>query len=344
MTLDLDLQELLASASDVRAADLPIRPRRLRRTSALRALVRENRLHPSMLVAPLFVQPGSGRREPIRSMPGQARFTPDLAALEAARLADLGVGGVILFGLPAAKDAIGSGASAEDGIVQDALRRIRALELPLVTIADTCLCEYTDHGHCGPLGTDGSVDNDAALVRLAETAVAQARAGADIVAPSAMMDGQVGAIRAALDAEGFGQTAIMAYASKHASAFYGPFREAADSAPAFGDRHGYQMDPANGREAIREMTLDVAEGADILLVKPALPGLDLVAAARARFDVPIAAYQVSGEFAMIAAAAERGWLDGRRAMTEAVTAIVRAGAGIVITYAAADLATWIREE
>jgi porphobilinogen synthase len=228
--------------------------------------------------------------------------------------------------------------------VQDAFRRIRALELPLATIADTCLCEYTDHGHCGPLAADGSVDNDAALVRLAETAVAQARAGADIVAPSAMMDGQVGAIRTALDREGFGQTAIMAYASKHASAFYGPFREAADSAPAFGDRRGYQMDPANGREALREMDLDVAEGADILLVKPALPGLDLVAAARARFDVPIAAYQVSGEFAMIAAAAERGWLDGRRAMTEAVTAIVRAGAGIVITYAAADLATWWRDE
>ncbi|HZC31878.1 MAG TPA: porphobilinogen synthase, partial [Candidatus Bathyarchaeia archaeon] len=301
-------------------------------------------LHPSMLVAPLFVQPGSGRREAIGSMPGQARLTPDLAAQEAARLAELGVGGVILFGLPAAKDAVGSEASAEDGIVQDAFRRIRALELPLVTIADTCLCEYTDHGHCGPLATDGSVDNDAALIRLAETAVAQARAGADVVAPSAMMDGQVRAIRAALDAEGFGQVAIMAYASKHASAFYGPFREAADSAPAFGDRRGYQMDPANGREAIREMALDVAEGADILLVKPALPGLDLVAAARARFDVPIAAFQVSGEFAMIAAAAERGWLDGRRAMTEAVTAIVRAGAGIVITYAAADIATWIRAE
>jgi porphobilinogen synthase len=246
--------------------------------------------------------------------------------------------------LPETKDALGSEASDDAGTVQAAFRRIRALELPLATIADTCLCEYTDHGHCGPLAADGSVDNDAALVRLAETAVAQARAGADIVAPSAMMDGQVGAIRAALDGEGFGQTAIMAYASKHASAFYGPFREAADSAPAFGDRRGYQMDPANGREALREMELDIAEGADILLVKPALPALDLVAAARARFDVPIAAYQVSGEFAMIAAAAERGWLDGRRAMTEAVTAIVRAGAGIVITYAAADLATWLREE
>jgi len=297
-----------------------------------------------MLVAPLFVRPGLGLREPVGSMPGVARVSPDLAAEEAARLADLGVGGVILFGLPEGKDALGSQASADDGIVQDAFRRIRALELPLVSIADTCLCEYTDHGHCGPLAVDGSVDNDAALVRLAETAVAQAQAGADIVAPSAMMDGQVAAIRTALDAAGFEGIAIMAYASKHASAFYGPFREAADSAPAFGDRRGYQMDPANGREAIREMALDVAEGADILLVKPALPGLDLIAAARARFDVPIAAYQVSGEFAMIAAAAERGWIDGRRAMTEAVTGIVRAGAGIVITYAAADLATWLRED
>jgi porphobilinogen synthase len=326
------------------AVVLPVRPRRLRRTPALRALVRETRLHPAMLVAPLFVCPGSDVRVPIASMPGQARLSPDLAAREAARLAGLGVGGVILFGLPESKDALGTEASAEDGIVQDAFRRIRALELPLVTVADTCMCEYTDHGHCGPLAADGSVDNDAALVRLAEIAVSQARAGADIVAPSAMIDGQVAAIRAALDAGGFAQTAIMAYAAKHASAFYGPFREAADSAPAFGDRRTYQMDPANGREALREMELDVAEGADILLVKPALPGLDLVAAARARFDLPIAAYQVSGEYAMLAAAAERGWLDGRRAMTEAVTAIVRAGAGIVITYAAADLATWLREE
>jgi len=341
MTLELGAPP--SSTSPRSTASLPVRPRRLRRTPALRALVRETRLHPSMLVAPLFVQPGLGRRDPIGSMPGQARLSADLAAEEAARLAGLGVGGIILFGLPVSKDPLGSEASADDGIVQDAFRRIRALELPLVKIADTCLCEYTDHGHCGPLAADGSVDNDAALVRLAETAVTQARAGADVVAPSAMIDGQVGAIRAALDEEGFEQTPIMAYASKHASAFYGPFREAADSAPAVGDRRGYQMDPANGREALREMALDVAEGADILLVKPALPGLDLVAAARARFDLPIAAYQVSGEFAMIAAAAERGWLDGRRAMTEAVTAIVRAGAGIVITYAAADLATWLRE-
>jgi porphobilinogen synthase len=342
MTLDLEAPPSVAPNAS--AASLPVQLRRLRRTPALRALVRETRLHPSMLVAPLFVQPGLGGRDPIGSMPGQARLSVDLAAEEAARLAQLGVGGVILFGLPEAKDALGSEASADDGIVQDAFRRIRALDLPLVTIADTCLCEYTDHGHCGPLAADGTVDNDAALVRLADTAVAQARAGADIVAPSAMMDGQVAAIRSALDRAGFGQTAIMAYASKHASAFYGPFREAADSAPSFGDRRGYQMDPANGREALREMDLDVAEGADILLVKPAMSGLDLVAAARDRFDLPIAAYQVSGEFAMIAAAAERGWLDGRRAMTEAVIGIVRAGAGIVITYAAADLAMWIRDD
>jgi porphobilinogen synthase len=332
-----------APTRPLQPAAMPVRMRRLRRTPALRALVRETRLHPSMLIAPLFICPGAGVRESIASMPGQARVSADVATEDAARLADLGVGGVILFGLPTHKDASGSEASAEDGPVQEALRRIEALERRIVTIADTCLCEYTDHGHCGPLAPDGSVDNDAALERLAETAVSQATAGADIVAPSAMMDGQVAAIRAALDSNGFQRTGIMAYAAKHASAFYGPFREAADSSPAFGDRRGYQMDPANGREAMHEMDLDINEGADLLLVKPALPGLDLIAAARSRFDVPIAAYQVSGEFAMIAAAAERGWLDGRRVMLEAVTAIVRAGAGIVITYAAADLATWLDE-
>jgi porphobilinogen synthase len=320
------------------------RPRRLRRSPAIRALVRETRLHPSMLVAPLFVQAGVEVREPIGSMPGVARMSPDVATQETARLARLGVGGVILFGLPEHKDPSGSEASTETGIVQEAFGRIKDAGLPIVAIADTCLCEYTDHGHCGPLAADGSVDNDAALERLAETSVSQARAGADMVAPSAMMDGQVRAIRTALDAAGFDQTPIMAYASKHASAFYGPFREAADSAPAFGDRRGYQMDPANGREAIREMALDVAEGADILLVKPALPGLDLIATARARFDLPVAAYQVSGEYAMLAAAGERGWIDQRRATLESVTAIVRAGADIVITYAAADIATWLRED
>lgn len=342
MTLDLESRPIAGSSGA--PIQITTRLRRLRRTPALRSLVQETRLHPSMLVAPLFVRPGRAVREPIGSMPGVARLSPDMAANEAARLAELGVGGVILFGLPDVKDPLGLDASADSGVVQDAFRRIRSLELPLVTIADTCLCEYTDHGHCGPLAPDGSVDNDAALVRLAETAVSQARAGAEIVAPSAMMDGQVAAIRAALDQAGFSETAIMAYAAKHASAFYGPFREAADSAPAFGDRRSYQMDPANGREALREMDLDVAEGADLLLIKPALPALDLIAAARARFDLPIAAYQVSGEFAMLMAAAERGWLDGRRAMTEAVSAIVRAGAGIVITYAAADLATWLRDE
>jgi porphobilinogen synthase len=344
MTLDLDTPPAVVDVETRQRATLPVRMRRLRRTPALRALIRETRLHPSMLVAPLFVRPGTKVREPIRSMPGQARLSSDLAVEEAARLADLGVGGVILFGLPETKDPSGSDASADDGIVQETFRRIRDRGLPLVAMADTCLCEYTDHGHCGPLAADGSVDNDAALVRLAATAVSQAGAGADVVAPSAMIDGQVGAIRSALDAAGFQDTAIMAYAAKHASAFYGPFREAADSTPAMGDRRGYQMDPANGREALREMELDVTEGADILLVKPALSGLDLIAAARARFDLPIAAYQVSGEFAMIAAAAERGWLDGRRATTEAVTAIARAGAGIVITYAAADLGAWLRDE
>ncbi len=338
-----------AASSTGPAADsgLPIpvvRPRRLRRSPALRALVRETRLDPAMLVAPVFVRPGRGIREPIASMPGVSRLSPDEAALEVDRLAAAGIGGVIFFGLPAVKDSVGSGASADDGIVQEALQRIRDRGPSIVLIADTCLCEYTDHGHCGPVARDGSVDNDAALVRLAETAASQARAGADVVAPSAMMDGQVAAIRAALDGSGASPTAIMAYASKTASAFYGPFREAADSAPSFGDRRAYQMDPANGREALREMALDVAEGADILLVKPALPCLDLVAAARQRFDLPIAAYQVSGEYAMIRAAADRGWLDGDRAMLEAVSSIVRAGAGIVITYAAARIAELIGGE
>jgi porphobilinogen synthase len=342
--IDLDRPASVpATAPDAGHAS-PARLRRLRRTPALRRLVRETRLDPAMLVAPMFVAAGRGLRQPIDSMPGVARLSPDVAAEEAGRLAELGVGGVLLFGLPEAKDPFGSDAWLDDGIVQETARRIAERNLPLVTIADTCLCEYTDHGHCGPLDRDGGVDNDSGVESLARTALSQARAGVDIVAPSAMLDGQVGAIRAALDSDGFAATAIMAYASKHASAFYGPFREAADSAPAFGDRRAYQMDPANGREAVREMALDVAEGADLLLVKPALSGLDLIAAARARFDLPVAAYQVSGEYAMVQAAAERGWIDGRRAMTEAVTAIVRAGAGIVITYAAADLAAWIRED
>jgi porphobilinogen synthase len=321
-----------------------IRPRRLRRTQGLRRLVAENRLDPAMLIAPIFVRSGRGLREPIASLPGVHRLSPDEAVLEAQDLSRLGVGGVLLFGLPDAKDPVGTGAWEDDGVVQEAFRRISDRGLPIVTMADTCLCEYTDHGHCGPLRVDGSVDNDEAIDRLAATAVSQARAGADIVAPSAMMDGQVAAIRQALDAAGFHDTAVMAYAAKTASAFYGPFREAAGSTPAFGDRRGYQLDPGNGREALHEMRLDVAEGADILLVKPGLPCLDLIAAARAAFELPVAAYQVSGEFAMIAAAAERGWIDGRRAMLEAVTSMVRAGAGMVITYGAADLARWIADD
>ena len=336
-----------AAPSGPGPADLPLlrdRPMRLRRHEALRRLVRETRLDPAMLIAPLFVQPGRGRRDPIASMPGVDRVSADEARRDAERLAALGVGAVLLFGIPDAKDADGTGAWTEEGIVQLALRELRAADLPLVLVADTCLCEYTSHGHCGPLTADGALDVDAARASLARTAVAQAEAGADIVAPSAMVDGQVAAIRAALDARGQAMTSVMAYASKAASAFYGPFREAADSAPAFGDRRSYQMDPANLREARRETALDVAEGADLLLVKPALTRLDLVADARRTYDLPIAAYQVSGEYAMLAAAAERGWLDGRRAMTEAVTSIVRAGADLVITYAAADLAAWIREE
>ncbi|MGI8703695.1 MAG: porphobilinogen synthase [Candidatus Limnocylindrales bacterium] len=320
-----------------------LRPRRLRRTPALRSLVRETRPESAALVAPLFVRPGRAPREPISSLPGQFRLSVDEAVREADRLAGLGVAGIILFGLPDAKDPLGSGASDPSGIVQTTLRALRSSIGDVVVIADTCLCEYTDHGHCGPLTSRGEVDNDAALERLAETAVSQAEAGADIVAPSAMMDGQVGAIREALDAAGHQGTAIMAYAAKTASAFYGPFREAADSAPAFGDRRGYQMDPANGREAMREMEQDVAEGADILLVKPALPSLDVLRRARERFDLPLAAYHVSGEYAMVAAAADRGWIDRRAVLTESITSIVRAGAGIVITYAAGDLAGWLGE-
>ena len=332
-----------AGSANAAAVDPTHRLRRMRRTPALRSLVRETRVHPRQLVAPIFVQPGRGVRSPISSLPGVARVSPDEAVADVARYVELGIGGVILFGLPASKDAEGSGAWIDDGIVQEALRRLRDTDPDLVLIADTCLCEYTDHGHCGPILADGSVDNDASIARLAETAVSQARAGADIVAPSAMMDGQVAAIRAGLDASGATGTAILAYAAKTASAYYGPFREAADSAPAFGDRRGYQMDPANGREALREMQVDVDEGADALLVKPAMPSLDILATARARFQLPIAAYQVSGEYAQIEAAARLGWIDRRRTHLEAVTSIVRAGADMVITYAAADLATWIRE-
>jgi porphobilinogen synthase len=319
------------------------RLRRTRRTETLRAFVRETRIHPRQLVAPMFVTPGRETREPVGSMPGVERVSPDEALRDARALQALGIGGVILFGLPADKDAVGTGGWIADGIVQETLRRMRDADLDLVLIADTCLCEYTDHGHCGPLLPDGRVDNDATIELFARTAASQAEAGADIVAPSGMMDGQVAAIRRGLDGDGHQDTAILAYAAKTASAFYGPFRDAAGSAPSFGDRRGYQMDPANARESMREIAVDIEEGADMLLVKPALPSLDILAAARARYDVPIGAYQVSGEYASIEAAAQRGWLDRRRALTESTTSILRAGADFVITYAAADLATWARE-
>jgi porphobilinogen synthase len=318
------------------------RPRRLRSNVAVRALVSETRLDPKQLVAPLFVVPGRGHRDGIASLKGHSRLSPDLAVVEARRLAGLGVGGVLLFGIPEAKDPEGRAAADRQGPVAEALRMLAAEKLPLALIADVCLCEYTTHGHCGVLSGD-RVDNDASLPLLADAAITYAESGADIVAPSAMMDGQVAALRSGLDGEGLEGTAIMAYATKHASVFYGPFREAAGSAPSFGDRKSYQMDPANGREALHEMELDAAEGADILMVKPAITSLDLLARARDRFDLRLAAYQVSGEAATIEAAAERGWIDRRGAILETLTAITRAGAGIVITYFAADAAAWLRE-
>jgi porphobilinogen synthase len=318
------------------------RPRRLRANSALRALVRETRLDPSQLVAPLFVINGHDQRHEIPSLKGHHRITPDLALREAHRFAELGIGGVLLFGIPDSKDPEGSGAEDPRGPVPETLRLLRREGLPIALIADVCLCEYTSHGHCGILDGD-KVDNDASLPRLAAAAIAYAEAGADIVAPSAMMDGQVAVLRSGLDGSGLSATALIAYASKQASSFYGPFRDAAGSTPSFGDRKSYQMDPANGREAMREMELDAAEGADILMVKPAITSLDLLAQARDRFDLPLAAYQVSGEAAMIEAAAERGWVNRRGAVLESLTAIARAGAGIVITYFAADTATWLRE-
>ena len=313
------------------------RMRRLRRNETLRAMVRENRLAREDLILPLFVVEGSGVREAIASMPGVYRHSVDQVALEAKRVADLGVPAVILFGIPGEKDARGSGADDSDGVVQRASRAIADSLPSLCVITDVCLCEYTDHGHCGML--DGEqVDNDASLERLASTALSHARAGASIVAPSDMMDGRVAAIRRELDANGFEDVAILSYAAKYASAFYGPFRDAAESTPEFGDRRGYQMDPPNRREALREMRLDLEEGADMLMVKPAMAYLDILADARREFEVPLAAYQVSGEYSMIKAAGERGWLDADRAMEEALVSIKRAGADLILTYAAADLA------
>jgi len=328
----------LITRSEVEMAQ---RPRRLRAGPAMRNLVRETRLDAGQLLAPLFVIGGRQRRVEIASLKGHARVTPDLALQEAHRLAEAGVGGVLLFGIPESKDATGSGASDARGPVPETLRLLRREGLPLVLAADVCLCEYTSHGHCGVLDGD-RIDNDASLPLLGAAAVAYAEAGADLVGPSAMMDGQVAALRAALDEAGFPGAAIIAYSSKHASVFYGPFREAAGSAPSFGDRKSYQMDPANGREALREMELDADEGADILMVKPAGTSLDLLALARQRFDLPLAAYQVSGEAAMIEAAAERGWINRDGAILESLSAIVRAGAGVVVTYFAADAAALLR--
>ncbi len=318
------------------------RLRRLRRTDALRRLVRETRLSPDDFVYPLFVVHGSGVRNAIPSMPCQAQLSLDQLPAEAQELRALGIPAVLLFGIPSAKDEQGSGAYADDGIVQQAVRALKQADPELLVITDVCLCEYTSHGHCGVV-KDGDVDNDATLPLLTRTALSQAQAGADMVAPSAMMDGQVAAIRRALDEGGFPHIPIMAYSAKYASAFYGPFREAAESAPQFGDRRGYQMDPPNAREALREIDADIAEGADIVMVKPALAYLDVLALARDSFDLPLAAYNVSGEYAMIKAAAANGWLDERRVTLEVLTAIKRAGADIIITYHAKEAARWLQE-
>ncbi|MDP2675786.1 MAG: porphobilinogen synthase [Dehalococcoidia bacterium] len=323
--------------------------RRLRRSQALRDLVRETRLSPRQFVYPLFVTHGENVRREIESMPGQYQLSLDMLDAEAEELRSLGIPAVLLFGLPAAKDDAGSEAYADDGIVQSAVRELKRAAPGLAVITDVCLCEYTSHGHCGVvvegegLPAGRQVDNDQTLPLLARTAVSHARAGADIVAPSDMMDGRVAAIRAALDEAGFAATPIMAYAAKQASAFYGPFRVAAESAPQFGDRRGYQMDPANSREAMREIEADIEEGADIVMVKPALPNLDLIARARDAFDLPLAAYNVSGEYAMVKAAAAAGYLDERLVTLEILTAIARAGADIIITYHAKEAARWLAE-
>jgi porphobilinogen synthase len=317
------------------------RLRRLRKTGVLRGLVRETDLAVSHLVSPMFVVAGGARRTPIPSLPGVDHLSIDGAVEEAGIAASLGIPAVLLFGLPADKDEQGSGAWDPEGVVQLATRAIKAAHPDLLVITDLCLCEYTSHGHCGVLRADGHVDNDASLELLARTAVSQAEAGADVIAPSDMMDGRVGVLRAALDEHGLAETPILAYSTKYASAFYGPFRDAADSTPQVGDRRGYQMDPANVREGVREALIDVDEGADMVMVKPALPYLDVIRRVRDATDVPVAAYNVSGEYAMIKAAAAQGLLDERAAVLEALTAIRRAGADIVITYHAKDVARWL---
>jgi porphobilinogen synthase len=323
--------------------DLPVRLRRLRRTESLRRAVRETRLDAAQFLWPLFVRSGHGIRTPIGSMPGVFQTSVDELLLDAGRAVAAGIGGILLFGIPDTKDATGSSAWDPHGPVAEAVRAVKRDFPQLLVVTDVCMCEYTDHGHCGLLTASGDVDNDATLDLLAREALAHAEAGADIIAPSDMMDGRIGHLRRALDGAGFQHVPIMSYAAKYSSAFYGPFREAAESTPAFGDRRSYQMDPANAREALREVRLDVAEGADILMVKPAGAYLDIIAAVKQDTGMPLAAYQVSGEYSMIKAAAERGWLDGNRAMMESLVAIARAGADLIITYFALEAAAALRD-
>jgi porphobilinogen synthase len=330
------------TVADTQAGFPVVRPRRLRRTATLRRMVREHRVAPDQLILPMFAVDGVGREDPILSMPGHARMSADVLAVRASRAYDAGVPAVLLFGVTEHKDETGSWSADPNGEVQAAIAAVKLLVPEMVVITDVCLCEYTSHGHCGVL-RDGHVDNDASLEHLARAAVSHAAAGADIVAPSDMMDGRVGAIRSELDRNGYQDVAIMSYAAKYASAFYGPFRDAAGSAPSFGDRRGYQMDPANGREALREVALDIGEGADIVMVKPAATYLDVIVRVREITTLPVAAYHVSGEFSMIKAAAARGWLDERTAALEVLTAISRAGADLVITYYAEEAAAWLKE-
>jgi porphobilinogen synthase len=316
------------------------RMRRLRRTKALRDLVRETELAPRHLIQPLFVVAGEGVREPVDSMPGIDRFSINEVVAEASELQAVGIGAVILFGIPASKDEQASGAYDDEGVIQMAIRALKEAHPDLTVITDVCLCEYTSHGHCGFV-RDGEVDNDITVELLAKTAISHAEAGVDAIAPSDMMDGRIGMIRHQLDEEGHPNTPIIAYSAKYASAFYGPFREAAESTPEFGDRRGYQMDPANAREALREVRLDVEEGADMVMIKPALPYLDVIRAVREEFELPIAAYQVSGEYSMVKAAAQNGWIDERTAALETLTAIRRAGADVIVSYHAKEAAAWL---
>lgn len=336
------LEQLRVGEGTAADAGLKMRPRRLRRTGALRGLVRETNLSLNDLIYPLFVVHGKGVREEITSMPDVFHLSIDELEREIERISQLNLQAVILFGLPAVKDEVGSENFADDGIVQQAIRACKQVNPEMVVMTDVCMCQYTTHGHCG-IVRDGGVDNDATLEYLARVAVSHAAAGADVVAPSAMMDGQIAALRQALDVERFAEIPIMAYAAKFASAFYGPFRDAADSPPKFGDRRQYQMDPANGREALRELELDAEQGADILMIKPALTYLDIIRQARDTFRLPIAAYNVSGEYSMLKAAARNGWLDEERATMELLTGIKRAGADLILTYHAPSVATWLRQ-